>query len=70
METVITVAAILAMIAVGVALIRRLDAQHGARIASYHYSDVRPGIRRRRSHKHRRPTDRGTGTENPDGDPG
>lgn len=47
MEIVITVAVILAMIAVGVVVIRRLSTQHDARIAAFHYSDALPGVGRR-----------------------
>ncbi|WP_405999921.1 hypothetical protein [Streptomyces sp. NBC_00829] len=53
METLITVAAILAMIAVGVVLIHTMNSRHSARIATFHYSDVMPGTRRR-SRKRRR----------------
>ncbi|WP_037834537.1 MULTISPECIES: hypothetical protein [unclassified Streptomyces] len=54
METVITVAVILAMIAVGVVVIRRLSTQHDARIAAYHYSDALPGVGRRPRRSRRR----------------
>ncbi|CAM5631999.1 hypothetical protein SHIRM173S_11975 [Streptomyces hirsutus] len=52
--TVIAVAALLVLIAVGVALIHRLNAQHDERIAAFHYSDALPGIGRR-TRRHRRP---------------
>ncbi|MFI0775073.1 hypothetical protein [Streptomyces sp. NPDC021212] len=58
METVITVAVILAMIAVGVLLIHRVNAQTGNKIAPDRHSDVparhhprRHGWGRGRSHK-------------------
>lgn len=53
MEIVITVAVILAMIAVGVAVIRRLSTQHDARIAAFPYSDALPGVGRRLRKRHR-----------------
>ncbi|GAB2815486.1 hypothetical protein GCM10027073_54060 [Streptomyces chlorus] len=53
--TVIAVAALLVLIAIGVALIHRLNAQHDGRIAAFHYSDALPGIGRR-TRRHRRPT--------------
>ena len=45
--TVIAVAVLLVLIAVGVVLIHRLNGQHDERIAAFHYSDVLPGIGRR-----------------------
>jgi hypothetical protein len=45
--TVITVAVLLALIALGAVLIHRLNAQHDQRIADFHYSDVLPGVGRR-----------------------
>ncbi|MFF3378599.1 hypothetical protein ACFYXF_37310 [Streptomyces sp. NPDC002680] len=42
METFLTVIVTIAMIAVGVLLIHRLNAQHDDRIASFHYG--RPGM--------------------------
>ncbi len=45
--TVITVAVLLVLIAVGVVVIHRLNGQHDERIAAFHYSDVLPGIGRR-----------------------
>lgn len=69
METVITVAAILAMIALGMLVIHRLSTQHDARIAAFHYSDALPGVGRRLRRRHRAsPT---TGDEaNPTGNHG
>ncbi|MCP3766986.1 MULTISPECIES: hypothetical protein [unclassified Streptomyces] len=52
--TVLAVAALLVLIAIGVALIHRLNAQHDERIAAFPYSDVLPGIGRRPP-GHRRP---------------
>ncbi|MFE9168309.1 hypothetical protein ACFYNZ_02085 [Streptomyces kebangsaanensis] len=52
--TVIAVAALLVLIAVGFVLIHRLNAQHDERIAAFHYSDALPGIGRR-TRRHRRP---------------
>ncbi|MEV6740095.1 hypothetical protein AB0N14_25375 [Streptomyces sp. NPDC051104] len=42
MEIAVTLALILGLIAVGALLIRRLNAQHDERIASFHYSGVLP----------------------------
>ncbi|KUJ67768.1 hypothetical protein ACZ90_24665 [Streptomyces albus subsp. albus] len=42
METVITTAVILAMVALGVLLIHLLNARHGQRIAAFRYSNVLP----------------------------
>ncbi|GAB2958040.1 hypothetical protein GCM10023080_017160 [Streptomyces pseudoechinosporeus] len=47
MEIVVTVAAIMAMIMLGVLLIHGLNVRHNQRIAASHYSDVLPGIGRR-----------------------
>lgn len=52
--TVIAVAVLLLLIAVGVVLIHRLNDQHDERIAAFHYSDVLPGIGRR-PRRRRRP---------------
>jgi len=52
-ETVITVAAIVAMIVAGVLLIHLLNGQHAERIAAFHYGRILPGIGRR-SRKGRR----------------
>ncbi|MFF1644814.1 hypothetical protein [Streptomyces sp. NPDC058240] len=46
METVITLAAGALLIALGMLLIHRLNAQHDARIAAYHFSDPFPAISR------------------------
>lgn len=54
MGTIITVALIIAMIGAGMILIHRLNAQHGARIAAFRYSEVLPGIGRPRG-RNRRP---------------
>jgi hypothetical protein len=54
-ETVITVAVVLAMIAMGVFLIHQLNAQHDARIASFRYGEAIQGLGRRRRPKRRRP---------------
>ncbi|MFD3498949.1 hypothetical protein ACFWWT_38325 [Streptomyces sp. NPDC058676] len=45
MEVIVTVVVILAMTAVGVYLIRRLNAQHDERIAAFHYGSPRPALR-------------------------
>ncbi|MEV0368286.1 hypothetical protein AB0I10_00365 [Streptomyces sp. NPDC050636] len=42
MEIAVTLALILGLITVGALLIRRLNAQHDERIASFHYSGVLP----------------------------
>ncbi|MBZ9644157.1 hypothetical protein [Streptomyces sp. PSKA30] len=47
MEIVVTVAAIMAMIMLGVLLIHSLNVRHNQRITASHYSDVLPGIGRR-----------------------
>lgn len=54
METVITAVLIIAVIALGIALIHQLNAQHDARISAYRYSDALPGVGRLRA-KNRRP---------------
>jgi hypothetical protein len=54
MGTVITVVLIIAMIGAGVALVHRLNSQHGARIAAFRYSEPLPGIGRSRG-RNRRP---------------
>ena len=51
--TVIAVAVLLLLIAVGVVLIHQLNGQHDERIAAFHYGDVLPGIGRRPG-RHRR----------------
>ncbi|MGW1541711.1 hypothetical protein ACWCPM_15995 [Streptomyces sp. NPDC002309] len=45
--TAITVAVLLVLAAVGALLMRRLNSQQNERIATFHYSDVLPGIGRR-----------------------
>ncbi|WP_406505651.1 hypothetical protein [Streptomyces sp. NBC_00212] len=55
METVILIAAIIVMTGLGVRLVQLLNAQHHARIASYHFGDALPGVGRR-SRKHHRHT--------------
>ncbi len=47
------VAVLLVVIAIGVVLIHRLNAQHDERIAAFHYGDALPGIGRR-PRRHRR----------------
>lgn len=51
METIVTVAVILAMIAVGVLVIHRLNAQTGNKIAADDHSDL-PARRRSRFRRH------------------
>lgn len=51
--TVIAVAVLLLLIAVGAVLIHQLNSQHNERIAAFPYSDVLPGIGRR-PRRHRR----------------
>ncbi|MGP4089719.1 hypothetical protein [Streptomyces sp. KR55] len=67
METLITTAVILAVIALGVLLIHLLNAQPDQRIAAFRYSDVLP-VRGGRSRK-RRPPARGSAGHH-DGDHG
>lgn len=52
METLITLAAGALLIALGMLLIHRLNAQHDARIAVYHFSDPFPAISRPPGHSH------------------
>jgi hypothetical protein len=47
MESLITVAVILALIALGAFVIHLLNNQHAERIAVFHYSRLLPGVRRR-----------------------
>ncbi|MGW7546173.1 hypothetical protein ACWGKQ_34465 [Streptomyces sp. NPDC054770] len=68
--TLIAVAVLLVVIAVGVVLIHRLNAQHGERIAAFHYSDALPGIGRRLRRHRRRAADGTTDTPNGDSDRG
>ncbi|KAK1182034.1 hypothetical protein B7755_030200 [Streptomyces sp. NBS 14/10] len=51
METVVTVAVIAALIAVGVVVIHRLNAQHGSRVSALRYGDTPPGQRPLRHHR-------------------
>ncbi|MER6140658.1 hypothetical protein ABT174_11415 [Streptomyces sparsogenes] len=51
METVVTVAVIAALIAVGVLVIHRLNAQHGNRVSALRYGDTPPGQRPLRHHR-------------------
>ncbi|UGY94083.1 hypothetical protein [Streptomyces gobiensis] len=55
METVITVAVILAVITLGALLIHRLNAQRDERIAVFRYSRVLPGLGGRRPKRRRQP---------------
>ncbi|MFF3782942.1 hypothetical protein [Streptomyces sp. NPDC001933] len=52
METLITLAAGVLLIALGMLLIHRLNAQHDARIAVYHFSDPFPALSRPPGHSH------------------
>lgn len=56
METLITLAAVALLIALGTRLIHRLNAQHDARIAAHHFSDPFPAIARPPGHSHHPPT--------------
>ncbi|MFF3604436.1 hypothetical protein [Streptomyces sp. NPDC002463] len=56
METLITIAAIALLIALGTRLIHRLNAQHDARIAAHHFGAPFPAIRRPPGHGHPTPT--------------
>ena len=47
METAVTVAVIILVIAAGMFLIHRLNVQHDERIGAFRYSDALPGIGRR-----------------------
>ncbi|MFF7650024.1 hypothetical protein ACFZCY_09215 [Streptomyces sp. NPDC007983] len=51
METIVTVAVILAMIAVGVLVIHRVNAQNGNKIAAERHSEA-PARHRHRSRRH------------------
>ncbi|UYQ63395.1 hypothetical protein [Streptomyces peucetius] len=57
METVVTVSVIVVMIAMGMLVIHTLNVRHAQRIATFHYSDAVPGIRRR-GRKGRQPSGR------------
>ncbi|MFC8584484.1 hypothetical protein ACFUGD_08025 [Streptomyces sp. NPDC057217] len=58
METLITIAAAALLIALGMRLIHRLNAQHDARIAAHHFSEPFPAISRPPGHGHPRPSGR------------
>ncbi|MFE0650022.1 hypothetical protein ACFVZH_15705 [Streptomyces sp. NPDC059534] len=62
METLITLAAIALLIALGTRLIHRLNAQHDARIAAHHFDAPFPAIRRPPGHSHPTPTEQDTPT--------
>ncbi|WP_329118735.1 hypothetical protein [Streptomyces sp. NBC_01353] len=67
METLIALAAGALLIALGMRLINRLNAQHDARIVAYHFSDPYPAIARPPGHSPRSssgqaPSRRRTGT--------
>ncbi|MCZ0980266.1 hypothetical protein O1L60_18205 [Streptomyces diastatochromogenes] len=67
METLIALAAVAVLIALGTRLVHRLNAQHDARIAARHYSDPFPAIFRPPGHSPHTPTEqaarrRATGT--------
>lgn len=55
METVLAIAAVAVMTALGMLVIHRLNTQHAARTAAHHFSDPVPGIGRRGRRDHRRP---------------
>ncbi|MDV9189856.1 hypothetical protein R6L23_16805 [Streptomyces sp. SR27] len=57
MATLITIAVIALLIALGTRLIHRLNAQHDARIAAHHFGDAFPPIRRPPGPGHRTPTE-------------
>ncbi|MDT9691073.1 hypothetical protein Q5762_22525 [Streptomyces sp. P9(2023)] len=52
METLIALAAGALLIALGMRLIHRLNAQHDERIAAHHFSDPYPAIIRPPGHSH------------------
>ncbi|MFE0879449.1 hypothetical protein ACFW4X_32000 [Streptomyces smyrnaeus] len=60
MDALVTVVVVIAMIALGVLLIHRLNAQHDQRIAAFRYSAALP-VRRSRRRKRRRPADSAAG---------
>ncbi|WP_369145148.1 hypothetical protein [Streptomyces sp. R44] len=60
METLIALAAVTLLIALGTRLIHRLNDQHDARIAAHHFGDPFPAIRRPPGHSHPTPTERAT----------
>ncbi|MET9728075.1 hypothetical protein [Streptomyces zaomyceticus] len=55
METLITIAVIALLIALGTRLIHRLNAQHDERIAAHHFGEPFPAIRRPPGHSHPTP---------------
>ncbi|TXS49868.1 hypothetical protein [Streptomyces sp. t39] len=55
METVIALVAAAVLIALGMRLIHRLNAQHDARIAAHHFSDPFPVISRPHGYRRHRP---------------
>ncbi|MFD8210104.1 hypothetical protein ACFV2S_27340 [Streptomyces sp. NPDC059695] len=57
METLITIAVIALLIALGTRLIHRLNAQHDERITAHHFSAPHPAIRRPPGHSHPTPTE-------------
>jgi hypothetical protein len=54
METLIALAAGALLVALGLSLIHRLNAQHDARIAAFHFSDPFPAISRPPGRSHDR----------------
>ncbi|MCX5230838.1 hypothetical protein ABZY16_34810 [Streptomyces sp. NPDC006553] len=62
METLITIAAMALLIALGMRLIHRLNAQHDARIAAHHFGEPFPAIRRPPGYGHHTPTEHDTPT--------
>ncbi|QGZ49755.1 hypothetical protein GPZ77_16460 [Streptomyces sp. QHH-9511] len=55
METLILIAAIIVMTALGMWLIHRLNSQHDARIAAFRFGDALPGVGRRPGRRPRTP---------------
>ncbi|MGW5346643.1 hypothetical protein [Streptomyces sp. HUAS TT3] len=53
METIVLIAAIILMTAIGMRLLL-LNARHEARIAAHHFSDALPGVGRHGRRHHRR----------------
>lgn len=56
METLIALAAGGFLVALGLSLIHRLNAQHDARIAAHHFSDPFPAVSRQPGRSHHRST--------------
>ncbi|MFJ8661212.1 hypothetical protein [Streptomyces sp. NPDC093795] len=56
METLIALVAGAVLIALGMRLIHRLNAQHAARIAAHHFGDPYPVLIRPPGNSHRTPT--------------